>query len=86
MSHPVNRLDRFQKGTYKAKKRISSFFIHLEKKDRISYTEKCIPHYRNITTKCSAARCCGNRRRYFNELTMQELRYRQEDMYFSEEV
>jgi len=86
MSHPVNRLDRFQKGAYKSKKRVSTFYIHMQKVDRIYLTKKYCCRYRNITTKCSAARCCGNPRRYFNELTLQELKYGQEDIYFSEEV
>lgn len=75
MSHPVNRLDRFQKGVYKAKKRVSNFYTHMQKEDRIFYKEKFICRYRNLTKMCSSPRCCGNRRRYNGELPMQEQKY-----------
>lgn len=80
MSHPVNRLDRFQRGVYKSKRRVSNFYIHMEKFERIFYTKKYASHYRNTTRKCSAS-CCGNRRKFFNELTLQELRYGQKPIY-----
>jgi len=80
MSHPVNRRDRFQKGVIKSKKRVSNFYTHMQKKDRIFYTEKCIHRYRNVTKFCSAA-CCGNPRRYFNDLPMQEKKYGSGEIY-----
>lgn len=81
MSHPVNRLDRFHRGVYKSKKRVSNFFTHGQKEERIFYIEKFSRKYRKLTKKCSSPRCCGNRRRYNGELTMQELRYGQGSIY-----
>lgn len=81
MSHPVNRRDRFQMGVIKSKKRTPHFYIHLQKQERISLTKKYECYYRNVTIRCSKGRCCGNRRKYFNELTMQELKYGQGSLY-----
>ena len=81
MSHPVNRRDRFLRGVLKSKKRVSNFYTHMEKEDRISLTKMHIHRYRNVTVICSSPGCCGNRRRYYNELTMQELRYGQGSLY-----
>lgn len=74
MSHPVNRLDRFQKGICKSEKRVSNFYNHMKKEERLSYIRKYACHYRKTTKKCSAP-CCGNPRKFFGELTFQEIRY-----------
>jgi hypothetical protein len=80
MSHPVNRLDRFQKGIYKSIKRVSNFYTHMQKEERIFYFNKSAPRYRNVTKKCSRI-CCGNRRKFFGELTLQEIRYGSGEIY-----
>lgn len=84
MSHPVNRRDRFQKGILKSKKRVSNFYIYMEKEDRILLKEKHSRRYRSVTKLCSAPRCCGNPRRYFNDLPIQEKKYGSGKIYIDE--
>lgn len=81
MSHPVNRRDRFLKGVIKSKKRLPHFCYHFQKSERIAHIEKWLHYYRNVTVFCSAPGCCGNPRRYRNELTVQELRYGRGNLY-----
>lgn len=84
MSHPVNRRDRFQKGVIKSKKRVSNFYTHMSKEDRILLKEKNTHRYRKVTKFCSAPGCCGNPRRYFGDLPMQEKKYGSGEIYLDE--
>lgn len=57
--HPTNKRDRFQKAVLKAQKR------------RGTHKEFLL---RNTTKLCSCS-MCGNKRRTFNEKTLQERRF-----------
>lgn len=74
MSHPISKLNRFQKGVVKSKKRVSLFYNHMKKEERLYYVKKHACRYRNLTKKCSKF-CCGNPRKFVGDLTIQEIRY-----------
>jgi len=75
MSHPVNKRERFLVGVKKSKKRVSRFYSYLTKIQHPDWVEKSAQRRRNCTKTCSCAGC-GNPRKYFNEETIQEKRWK----------
>lgn len=73
--HPKNKYERKQVGKRKGKKRISTTWLpdnwSIEKKEK--WTEKTTGLLKDCTKLCSCP-ACGNPRKHFNELTLQEKR------------
>lgn len=74
MSYPRNKRERFLIGNYKGRKRVSLWFLDSKPYERKGLKERFIKYHRNTTKKCNGV-CCGNPRRYFGQLTRQELRF-----------
>ena len=74
MSHPGNKRERFLIGDRKSQRRVVGHCIYKTKGDRQKYLDVARKRQRNTTKLCSCS-MCGNPRRFYAELTMQERRH-----------
>ena len=74
MSHPCNKRESFLIGDRKGQRRVVGHCIYKTKGDRQEYLDIARKRQRNTTKRCSCE-MCGNPRKYFGDLTMQERRY-----------
>jgi hypothetical protein len=72
MSHPKNRRERFNVGVNKSRKRITCWGGSAEQKE-------IWKHYLRDTTKTCSCPMCGNPRKFFKEVTMQERKHLSEE-------
>lgn len=68
MSHPKNKRERFLIGKRKGYVRAKAAMSIFEYPDWLEFISRSL---RNTTKRCSCE-TCGNPRKHFNELTMQE--------------
>lgn len=76
MSHPVNKRERHLIGVKKSKKRIGNFLTYRYRNNRPDLILKWERRHRNTSKTCSCS-MCGNPRKFFNEPTMQEKRFKE---------
>jgi hypothetical protein len=77
MCHPQNKRARFLVSVNKSRKRVSRWFDHCsDRTARIEGRKKSARRLRRMTKSCSAC-CCGNPRKFFNEITMQEKKFKE---------
>lgn len=69
MSHPVDRRQRFLIGQKKGRKRAKGYWNHITQTPEWFKLQGAL---RRNTTKLCSCISCGNPRRLFGELTMQE--------------
>ena len=74
MSHPSNKRERFLIGDRKGKKRVIGYCTFKTIGDRQEYFNKASKRHRNTTKLCSCE-MCGNPRKFFSEVTMQEKKH-----------
>jgi hypothetical protein len=76
MSHPKNKLERFEIGITKSKRRVMLFLSFRDSLIDREFLDIWSRKFRNTTRKCSCS-LCGNPRKYFNEGTLQEKKFDQ---------
>jgi hypothetical protein len=76
MSHPKNKLERFEIGITKSKRRVMLFLSFRDSSVNREFLDVWSRKFRNTTKKCSCS-LCGNPRRYLREETLQERRFDQ---------
>lgn len=74
--HPVNKYERYEIGKKKGKRRTKEFFGPMKHMDEVKKRELIqeSEHIRRDTTKVCSCYGCGNPRKFFEEITMQERR------------
>jgi len=80
MSHPKNKLERFEVGVAKSKNRVMFFLSYRSSSITKEFLSIWSRKFRNTTKKCSCV-MCGNARKFNNELSIQEIRYGQGNLY-----
>lgn len=83
MSHPCNRLERRNIGEVRCKKRVYLFLTEKEAKERPDLLKYWSRRHRNTTKTCSCS-MCGNPRKFYNQKTMQEIKYGSGPIYLDE--
>jgi hypothetical protein len=85
MPHPNNKLERLAIGCTRSKSRVKDFISYNKKKDpeNSALIENWARKHRNTTKTCSCP-MCGNPRRYFKDLPMQEKKYGSGKIYLDE--
>jgi hypothetical protein len=78
MSHPKNKRERFLVGVKKSKLRVMNFLSYREKDKHPELILKWERRHRNTSKTCSCM-MCGNPRKFYNQKTIQEIRFEQKE-------
>ena len=78
MSHPLNKRERFLVGKRKGRKRAKRYwnnFPYLTDEDERKKLIESNSQSRRNTTKLCSCEMCGNPRKYYREITLQEKKF-----------